>query len=416
MLKHGFNAAAQVITASSNFVGLDCTYGYAFFQMDRNNGAPPPPLLPSTPMLLFILIKLQVSVCTYNQNKSATLESQQHGLVGASHSSVLADGSANMLGVGPMTVFGGGSGCDGSGVSLCRMKRKTLITEAELRLQIFKKQKDAYVKLNGKCDGTNDGLIIGKSAKLPRLKKDLEDSFVGLVRDTYDIKYHEQKIENDLAWRNCVQAFGKTRNKCMELSIHDSYIQFQYAFFGDLIASIPTNHHIYNLNESTTLEGQQHGYSQGAGPSHALVGASHSIIMHANGNANMLVFGGEGMMIPATPAGASPSIMKRKLTEAELRPQISKKQKDPSVEHNGQSLFMHVTRTSDGTNDILIIGKSAKLPHLKKDLEDSFTGLVRATYTIKYDGEEIKNNDAWRNCVQAFGKTGNKYMELSIHE
>nr|GEX16421.1 hypothetical protein [Tanacetum cinerariifolium] len=100
------------------------------------------------------------------------------------------------------------------------------------------------------------------------------------------------------------------------------------AFFGDHIAPIPTNHHIYNPNES-------------AGPSHALVGASHSIVP-ANGSANMLVFGGggggiqQGMMIPAAAAGASPSIMKRKLTEAELRPQISKKQKDPSVEHNAQ--------------------------------------------------------------------------------
>nr|GFC74083.1 hypothetical protein [Tanacetum cinerariifolium] len=83
----------------------------------------------------------------------------------------------------------------------------------------------------------------------------------------------------------------------------------------------------------------------------------------------------------------------------------------------GRSLFMHVTRTSDGIDNGLLISKSATLDYLKKkELEDSFTGLVPGTYTIKYDGEEIKNDLTWGNCVQAFGKTRNKCMELSIHE
>nr|GFC47639.1 hypothetical protein [Tanacetum cinerariifolium] len=83
----------------------------------------------------------------------------------------------------------------------------------------------------------------------------------------------------------------------------------------------------------------------------------------------------------------------------------------------GRSLFMHVTRISDGTDDGFLISKSAAFDYLKKkELEDSFTGLVLGTYTIKYDGEEIKNDLAWGNYVQASGKTGNKCMELSIHE
>nr|GEW89175.1 uncharacterized mitochondrial protein AtMg00810-like [Tanacetum cinerariifolium] len=57
-------------------------------------------------------------------------------------------------------------------------------------------------------------------------------------------------------------------------------------------APIPTDHHIHSQNKPATLESQQHGYSQGAGP-------FHSIIVHANANANMLVLGGEGMMILA---------------------------------------------------------------------------------------------------------------------
>ncbi|GJZ71955.1 hypothetical protein Tco_0635806 [Tanacetum coccineum] len=172
----------------------------------------------------------------YNQNESATL-----------------DGSDNMLDAGPMTVFGGGGGGGGSGViqqgmkipagaatgaSLRKMKRTTPLTEAELRLQIFKKPKDASVKLNvpvsgltraaedlgwsrwlgesGKrilfihvtrtSDGSTDALNIPKSASLPRLKNELKDSFTQLVPNTYNIRYHGKAIETDLAWKNSLFA------------------------------------------------------------------------------------------------------------------------------------------------------------------------------------------------------------------
>ncbi|GJW51514.1 hypothetical protein Tco_0092865 [Tanacetum coccineum] len=104
--------------------------------------------------------------------------------------------------------------------------------------------------------------------------------------------------------------------------IVDDFIAYCLTQVGDdQDAPIPTDQHIYNQNESATLESQQHGYSQGAGPSHALVGASHSIVL-ANGSANMLgvrpmtVFGGggggsgviqQGMMIPASSQSAGPS-------------------------------------------------------------------------------------------------------------
>ncbi|GJX75163.1 RNA-directed DNA polymerase, eukaryota, reverse transcriptase zinc-binding domain protein [Tanacetum coccineum] len=79
-------------------------------------------------------------------------------------------------------------------------------------------------------------------------------------------------------------------------------------------------------------------------------------------------------------------------------------------------LFIHVTRTSDGSTDALNIPKSASLPHLKNELKDSFTQLVPRTYTIRYHGEAIETDLAWKNCVQAFGETGNRCMKLSIHE
>ncbi|GKD61916.1 hypothetical protein Tco_1299425 [Tanacetum coccineum] len=111
----------------------------------------------------------------YNQKESATL-----------------DGSANMLGAGPMTVFGGGGG--GSGVIQQGMKIPVGFANFYRRLG------------------------FAKTATILRLKNELKDSF---TPNTYNIRYHGKAIETDLAWKNCVQAFGETGNRCMKLSIHE---------------------------------------------------------------------------------------------------------------------------------------------------------------------------------------------------
>ncbi|GJR04263.1 hypothetical protein Tco_0527247 [Tanacetum coccineum] len=82
---------------------------------------------------------------------------------------------------------------------------------------------------------------------------------------------------------------------------------------------------------------------------------------------------------------------------------------------NKGNIKITLSLRSDGSTDGLHVPRSANLSQLKEELEDSFSELV-PNYRITYLEGVIATNFEWRNCVKAFGSTGNPCMKLSILE